>query len=228
MRDRGPFAGVPVPPRRFPVRLSVMLRAPRGFTLVELLVTVLVLVIVLALAVPSLRELTLNHQRATQFNAMLASLNLARAEAVIRGTRTVVCITNGGTAPGCDEASTQWEAGWIVFIDGNRVGSSIGALDDPQDVNGNGAWDRDEDLLLQVQPALAAGFTLRGNNNLARRIGFGPRGSTGNNGTLRLCDQRAAAEARGIVIDVTGRARQAVDSNGDGIVDVGGVNLSCP
>lgn len=182
-----------------------------GFTLVELMVTVGLVAIVLTLGVPSMRELILNNRLATDYNNMLMSLTLARAEAIKRGARTRVCIRNA--TPDCNGTATQWENGWLVIVDTNGNDTMTTA---------------DGDLIVQDQSALTDGTTLRGNNNVTRSVGFNTRGFSGSSGTLTLCDSRGADEARGIVIFNTGRARRAEDTNGDGIVDVGGVNLTCP
>jgi Tfp pilus assembly protein FimT len=108
-------------------------RRPGGFTLIELLATAFLVARVLALAAPSFRELTLNNQRATQRDSMLASHNLARTEAVMRATPTVVCIADSAATPDCDSSSSQWEDGWIVFVDSNCAGSTQDTLDDPAD-----------------------------------------------------------------------------------------------
>jgi type IV fimbrial biogenesis protein FimT len=200
-----------------------------GVTLVELLVTLSVFAILLALAVPAFRELMLNSQRATQINAMMASLNLARAEAVKRGARTVVCISDGAASPDCAANPAGWEQGWIVFVDGNITGASDRTLDDAADANGNGQWDRGEDALLEIHGPLASGTTLRGNNNVIRRITFNR--FSGTTGTLRHCDSRGAGGARGIIISNTGRARLTSDTDADGVEDDGEAtpdNLTCP
>ena len=201
----------------------------RGVTLVELLVTVSLIAIVLSLAAPTFNELMLNNQRAGHINAMMASLNLARAEAIKRGTRTVVCISDGAAPPDCAAAPKGWEEGWIVFVDDNVSGASLNSLDDPEDANANGQWDRGEDALLEVHGPLAGGTTLQGNNNVAKRVAMNR--FSGTTGTIRHCDARGKWYARGIIISNTGRVRLTSDTNGDGIEDDDEsppVNLTCP
>ncbi len=179
-----------------------------GFTLVELLITVAVVAIVLALAAPTLREVILNNQRSTQLNAIMSSLNVARAAAVQRGVNAIVCITDGATPPDCDTSATTWEDGWIVFADNN----------------GNGAYDNASEDLIQAHAALEDGATLRGDSaEVTRSITFNARGfcascprdvADDEQPTLQLCDARAEGEARGVRIAWTGRA-QIVDSDID-------------
>jgi hypothetical protein len=70
--------------------------------------------------------------------------------------------------------------------------------------------------------------TLRGNANVDDSVDYNARGFSRTPGTLSLCDDRGATEARGITTTTAGRPRLAVDTNDDGIVDVSGVNLACP
>ena len=96
----------------------------RGFTLLELMVTIAVLAIIATLGVPSFRELIQNNRVTTQTNELVTALNFARAEAVKRG-RTVR-VTVAQAAPG-------WTA--TVFLDPagdndplrvvNRQGSNV-------------------------------------------------------------------------------------------------------
>jgi type IV fimbrial biogenesis protein FimT len=192
-----------------------------GFTIVELMITLVIIAIVASLGVPAFRETIQNNRMATQFNELVGSLNIARSEAVKRGARTRVC---KGTAPTCDNSATGWEQGWFVWVDGNDDGSFT-----PGDTNGNGRWDQDEDELIQVFGSLSGGNTLRGNTNVADEVSFNTQGFSSDTGTIRLCDSRGAGEARGLVINNTGRIRRTVDSNSDGVEEDGsGSALTCP
>lgn len=92
-------------------------RCLRAFTLVELMIAVAVLAVLVALAAPSFQYVNNSSRLSGMANEMLASLQLARSEAIRRGVRTVVCPSADGAA--CT-AGSDWTAGWMVFFDDNR------------------------------------------------------------------------------------------------------------
>lgn len=91
-------------------------RRRNGFTLIELMVGVAVLAIALAAGVPSMSEFIKNSRLSAQTNNLLASLHLARTEAIKRHARVTLC--KSADATNCDiAAGTGWENGWVVFAD---------------------------------------------------------------------------------------------------------------
>lgn len=96
---------------------------PQGYTLIELLVVIIIIGIVSAIAFPSFREF-INASRLTgAANELVASLQIARSEAVRRNARVVICPSTNGTACG----GTNW-ARHISFVDANRDGAADDAL----------------------------------------------------------------------------------------------------
>ncbi len=88
-----------------------------GFTLVEVLITLAVVVIVLAVAVPGFGLLIAETRMTTTTNGIVTQLNLARSEAVKRGTPVTMCSSaDGATCSG----DLDWGSGWIVFTDQDR------------------------------------------------------------------------------------------------------------
>lgn len=166
----------------------------QGFALVELLVVIAILGILLGTAVPWAATAADSMRLSSQANLYLASLHLARSEAIKRNSRVTLCKSADGL--NCAE-SGDWQQGWIIF----------------HDPNSNAAKDSAEVVVHQA-PALPANFLLVGNQNVARYVSFGASGGTHlvsgafQAGTLTLCRQSAAGgEARDIVINSAGRAR---------------------
>jgi type IV fimbrial biogenesis protein FimT len=85
----------------------------KGFTLIELMVTLVVLGVLLAMGVPSFADLIRNSRSQAATNELVLALNAARVEAVKRGARVSLCPSVNGTS--C--AGTAWQSGWIVFVD---------------------------------------------------------------------------------------------------------------
>lgn len=98
--------------------------AQSGFTLVELMVTVIVLAVVMAIGFPSFRYVTNSGRVTNPANELLATLQTARMEAIRRGQRTVVCRTDNAdaAAPTCVAAAGNW-GGWLAFVDADRDGT---------------------------------------------------------------------------------------------------------
>ncbi len=95
----------------------------RGFTLIELLVTLIVSAVVLAIAVPNLTAyVTSSRLRASQ-SELVGALTLARSEATKRGVNVVV----ESLATGTPAAGSEFNAGWLVYVDPNLVGSYNGS-----------------------------------------------------------------------------------------------------
>jgi type IV fimbrial biogenesis protein FimT len=89
-----------------------------GFTLVELLITIAILALVSAFAIPKYADMVTRNRIAGATNELVATIHMARSEAVATHARVVVCPTSNGT--GC--GSGDW-ARILVFVDRDRNGS---------------------------------------------------------------------------------------------------------
>lgn len=157
----------------------------RGFTLIELIVTMAVLAILVTVGVPGLSGFVVSSRIGGQANEILAGLNLARGEAVRRNQRVIFCPVTAtaevpNTAACANPGSGSWQ-GWMVFADANS----------------NGAREAGEELLRAAtlgggSTQVRASAALSGANN---RIVFRPDGIAKAHGgltiqqvTLRVCD----------------------------------------
>lgn len=68
----------------------------RGFTLIELMVTVVVLSVVLSLAVPALQETIKNNRVTGQNNELMSLINLAKSHAVRRNENVILELFSDG------------------------------------------------------------------------------------------------------------------------------------
>jgi len=90
------------------------IRRAYGFTIVELLVTVVIAAMLLAYALPNFREIAVRNNVTEINNQIVQALNLARSEAVRRGAQ--VEVTSVGNV-------AKWNSGWKVIPDANFNGT---------------------------------------------------------------------------------------------------------
>ncbi len=159
----------------------------RGFSLLELLVTVLLAALLLALGVPALTESLARQRQTSEINALFHALYLARKESIRRREFVALCPSPDGRrcAPGRD-----WSRGWLLFENTDR--------DEPP-VNDPG-----EALILVHQTGGDVRVT-------ANRRGFSSRGirKRATNGTFVFCDPEGRIASRALVVSYTGRPRVA-------------------
>ncbi|WP_349984786.1 GspH/FimT family pseudopilin [Stenotrophomonas sp. WHRI 8082] len=94
------------------------LRRIKGFTLLELMVTVAVVAILAGIAFPSFESTIRSSRVAAAHNELIGLLNLARSEAIRSGRGGGVCAsTDGATCSG------SWGSGALAYADTNGDGS---------------------------------------------------------------------------------------------------------
>ena len=108
-------------------------RHSTGFTMIELLVTMVVLAVIMSLAAPSLTNLVRDQRVKTVVGDIYAAMAFARSEAIKRNVYVGVCSHNGSS--GCQN-STDWGTyGWIVYLDadGNGYPGAVSDIHKKQD-----------------------------------------------------------------------------------------------
>jgi len=157
--------------------------------MIELLVVISITAIVAAIAVPSMRG-TLNDFRQKSAQSLLMSdLNQARAEAIKRNARVLVCVRNAAGS-GCAN-STNWQAGWVACLDAD----SDSACDAATASSPNP---------FIVRPALDAALTLTASAATVRFNANSSQGSAGTVVTLTLGGTWSDATARTVTVAGTG------------------------
>lgn len=159
----------------------------RGFSLVELMITIAVAVILMSMAVPSFSSMIMNNRLSATSEELLKGLQLARSEAMRRGATATVCASDGGTA--CN--GTSWKQGWLVWVDLN--GDNTLAANEIQRVYGTLASAQE---LTSVEGVLTLSYLPSGFLNIpaaAQR-------------SFTFCDNRSGEEGRSLVIRVFGHA----------------------
>jgi prepilin-type N-terminal cleavage/methylation domain-containing protein len=193
----------------------------RGFTLIELMVTLAVLAVLVAIGTPAMADVIRNNRRTVLVNELLASLMLARANAARSGQPMVVCGVTDANANGAIDVAERsctgvdWRTGWMIA-----------------------AWnDADADSTLDAGELLAPtrvylnddeGYTIMA-SDFAGSPATGaaalmPFNREGTSGRLTVCDPRGAARSRAVDFSSSGRPTVVVNESEDSA----GVALTCP
>ena len=113
-----------------------------GFSMLELLVVLGVAGILLGIGASSYRNITVSYRISSEINGLLGDMQYARSEAIKQGQNVVICVSTSGTD--CAANNTNWNQGWIVFVDTNGTKTT----------GGNAT------LVLRQQPAFTSTDTL--------------------------------------------------------------------
>ena len=159
--------------------------APRGVTLVELVVAMSLLAVLLGLALPGMQSLRANAALTSAANQMLLALHLARSAALTRGSSAVLCQSDDGETCRVVEGHSD---GYIVFVNGEPGRAT--------------ARDPGEEILRRYR--LPARVAVSGSRAYALYHAWPRAGSTV---TWSFCEASATAPLRRVVVSQTGRPR---------------------
>ncbi len=161
-------------------------RNQSGFTLYELLITLMVVGVVLLLGLPNLAEVTQNSRMTSTANDLHAAFYLARTEAARAKTNITICASANSMDAAANCGGT-WDQGFIVFVDEDGDLSRAGATE----------------TVIRAHPAVRTGVNLVFANNSTyfsfASTGLG-RGDVGGNTAITqaiICDERGNVTAAG-------------------------------
>ena len=162
-----------------------------GHTLAELLFVLLIAAILAGLAMPAMRGMLQQHRLNTTVNDFLATITLARSEAVRRSAQVLLLPAGDG-----------WTSGWVVAVDRNA----------------NLQYDAGDELLYSHAPpaadvAISGNFTDNSRPYLAYGAGGRSRSKTGaaQAGTWQFS---CGSQHRRIIVNFLGRPRSCNPDTG--------------
>ncbi len=170
----------------------------KGFTLLELMITLFIVAILFAAAIPSFKDMSTRNRLVTYTNDFIATINLARSEAVRRGSPVSICSSADGKACG-----GGWSDGWVTFADPDSDGVIA---------------DADTDII-RVHEGLASKYSLGADADLATHVTYGADGSANTGGAFAVCHDGKLKGSRAVVLTRL-RPRVGTDTNNNGIPNV--------
>jgi len=163
----------------------------KGFTLIELMITIVILSVLVSIAIPGFQETIRRNKISATANDFIGSLLFARSEAIKREQDVAIV------------ASNNWSSGWETFIDSNK----------------NGVKNPGEEVLKSYTFNLP-NVSITGNGGVNNAIVYSPSGRTKNSFTSPTNDFIKISNidlTRCIRFSLTGRPRvdKLLRDNGD-------------
>jgi len=188
-------------------RIFIQALSNKGFSLLELIITIFIVAILLGTAVPSFTQSIKNNRLTTEVNELITAINKARQAAITEGTEAVVCHSAEPNAenPSCGGTQSTWKTGYLVYVKSKTSVTSTDLID----LNYNPLTD---ELLSQIVGSNKTEHFIKPKDlNSVRHIAFNSVGLilNGPNHALDICDDRAGDHGSTISVSAAGRINRA-------------------
>jgi type IV fimbrial biogenesis protein FimT len=158
----------------------------KGFTLLELMLTVAIAAILSTIAAPYFRDLVLNNQISSYTNNLVQAAYAARIEAIKRTEQVRVSPINSSSS------TNEWGPGLVVYVDLNTPPNDVFDQGTDEEIRTFGGVQGNQTI---DETADVTGFE------------FQPDGSVSPPVTFRICDARTEEEGRSVTITQRGQIK---------------------
>ncbi|ALO34140.1 hypothetical protein CMT41_04890 [Colwellia sp. MT41] len=181
----------------------------KGFSLVELMITIAVAAIMITIAIPSMTVFLVKMRIDNEISQLNRLVLSARNSAITMEQNVIICPLENGVC------TTNWQNELTAFID----------------LDNNGLYTDDPlapDTLVKIKAATTAGDTITYAGQTSIR--FAPTGTLTTAASIFIyCPQNDKSLGRAIVLSISGRTYVTTDANNDGHDEFrNGGNVICP